>query len=180
MRRPPGEALIRRRLDDEHSVILVQGGFASLIAAYRDHVTRWELGSDGLLDTMMRQGLSGVVLHMALRPLDESVGVTINFRQPVLNIFITGDAATRWITGRAFTEGVRATDSSRLYLQSQRPRRDPSTSIVDVAGLDILQILEQYYRHSEQAPARFFELDGDRRLVTARHPRHSIGPGPAH
>lgn len=159
-----GVALVRRAFDGQRNLLVAQADFSGLLAAYRDHVARWELETDGLLDVMMAQGLAGLALHLTVRPEDESVGFTVNIRHPALNLFLTGDALQGWVTGRALTEGVSTADTSRLYVQSQRPRHDPSTSILEVDGLDLLDIFEQYYRKSEQAPARFYELPHERFL----------------
>lgn len=156
-----GSVTIRRSLNDRRNVLLTSGRFDVFLAAYHDHVQRWELETDGLLDAMMRQGLAGVALHVSLRPPDESVGFTFNIRHPSINLFITGDAATQSITGRAMTQGVRVAESSRVFVQSQRPGQEPSTSILEVEGLDLLVMLDRYYRGSEQAPARFFEFEDD-------------------
>lgn len=43
-------------------------------------------------------------------------------------------------------------------MQTQRPRRPPALSAVEVTGFDALDIFEQYYRRAEQNPARFYEL----------------------
>jgi len=110
---------------------------------------------------MMRQGLGAAALYLAFRPHDEAVGFTLNFRTPPINIFITGDGAASTVTGRAFTEGVRTAETSRLFVQSQRPGQDQIQSLVEVEGLDVLDVFEQYYSRSEQAPARFFELSDD-------------------
>ena len=156
-----GEVVVRRAFDGGRNLLIAQGQFAAFLAGYRAHVARWELETDGLLDVMMRQGLAGLALHLTARPEDESVGLTVNIRHPAINLFLTGDATQSWVTGRAITEGVRTSESSRLYVQAQRPGHEPSTSILEIDGLDLLDILEQYYRKSEQAPARFYELPDD-------------------
>jgi hypothetical protein len=147
-----GEVVVRRAFDGQRNLLIARGNFAGFLAGYREHVARWELETDGLLDVMMRQGLAGLTLHLTARPEDESVGFTVNIRHPAINLFLTGDAVQSWLTGRAITEGVRTADTSRLYVQSQRPGQEPSTSILEIDGLDLLDIFEQYYRKSEQAP----------------------------
>jgi molecular chaperone Hsp33 len=43
-----------------------------------------------------------------------------------------------------------------------RPRGEPQTSVIEVTGFDVLEIFEQYYDRSEQNPARFYPLEGER------------------
>ena len=160
-----GEVLIHRRFDRARAAILADGDFRLVFEAYQEHVERWELPLDPFLETLMRQGLAATARHLSGRPYDESVGFTLNFREPPTNLFLTGDAAKSTIVGRAFTDGVATTESSRFNVQSVRPGQPPIQSLIDVQGLDVLDVFEQYYRRSEQAPARFFELTGNRFLM---------------
>lgn len=152
--------------------MVAEGNFTAFFLAYVEHVRRWEVEVDGLTYTMMRQGLAAATLHLSARPLDESIGFTLNFREPPINIFLTGDASSSRVTGRVFTEGVRTTESSRLFVQSQRPGHDQMQSMVEVYGLDVLEVFEQYYARSEQEPARFFEPSEDRFLMIQALPDH--------
>jgi len=160
-----GEVFIKRRFDRGRQVILADGDFTQVFEAYHEHVERWELALDPFHVTLMRQGLAATALHLSGRPYDESVGFTLNFREPPTNLFLTGDAAQSTIVGRAFTDGVATAESSRFSVQSMRPGQPPFQSLIDVQGLDVLEVFEQYYRRSEQAPARFFELSGNRFLM---------------
>ncbi len=154
----PGEVAVRRFLDDENDLIVSSGDFAPLFDAYLDHVRRWEKAPDGLGSVMMRQGLAAAALHLANRPRDEYVGWTLNVCTPPLNIFLTGDSAQGAVTGRVYAENVRTTGANRLFVQMRRSDGDRMESTVEVAGLDVLQIFEQYYRDSEQQPVRLFEV----------------------
>jgi molecular chaperone Hsp33 len=169
---PPrgGEVVIRRRFDRLHQAVLADGDFAAVFAAYNEHVERWELPLDPFLATLMRQGLAATALHLSARPHDETVGFTLNFKEPPTNLFITGDAAKNTFVGRAFEDGVATAESSRLYVQTFRPGQPVFQSLIDVEGLDVLAVFEQYYARSEQAPARFFELEGDRFLMVQTLP----------
>jgi len=165
-----GEATVRRYLDPRNDVLVTLGDFGSLYAAYREHVRRWEAEPDGFSATLMRQGLGAAVLHLSSRPPGESVGWTIHVHRPATNLFLTGDSGEATVTGRVFTEGVRPSTASRMYVQSSRTRGGPSESTVDVQGVDILEMFEQYYERSEQLPARFFEVDDDRFLMVLALP----------
>jgi len=59
-----GEATIHRHIDRENDLLVMRGDFASLFAAYLDHVRRWESEPDGLSQTFMRQGLGAAILHL--------------------------------------------------------------------------------------------------------------------
>jgi hypothetical protein len=154
-----GHATIRRFIDHEHDLLIARGDFGPMFAAYLDHARRWESEPDGLSQTLMRQGLGAATLHLATRPPGESVGWTIHVHRPPTNLFLTGDSRDAVVTGRVFTENVRAADSSRMYVQTSRSSGEPSQSTIEVLGFDVLEMFERYYRQSEQTPARFFEID---------------------
>lgn len=156
-----GETTIRRSLDRQRVLALAEGRFEPIFRAYDEHVRRWELASDGLGLAMACDGLAATALHVASRPPQETVGFTVNIHHPPLNIFLTGDTSQGTITGRVFTEGVRTAPSSRLFVELYRPETGAVQSSLDVTGLDVFRIFEDYYARSEQLPARFFSLGGD-------------------
>lgn len=153
---------IARSYDPSRGLMVARGDFRSIAQGYSEHCERWEIPLDGLTFTMMRQGLAAVALHLAFRPLDESVGITVNVAKPALNLFLSGDAGRATVTGRAFVDGVRTGETGRLFVQTHRARSGVTESAIEIVGLDVLDIFEQYYARSIQSPARFFELDGDR------------------
>lgn len=157
-----GATTVRRYLDAARVLSLTDADFEPIFRAYEEHVRRWELPIDGLSITMMRDGLVALALHLATRPAHESVGVTINVQAPPLNLFLTGDAGERTVTGRVFTEDIRAAATNRMFVQAFRSATGPMQSTIDVEGLDVLGMFEDYYDRSEQSPARFFNLGGDR------------------
>jgi molecular chaperone Hsp33 len=160
-----GEATIRRYIDRGHDLLVSRGHFGALFAAYVDHARRWDKEPDGLSQTFMRQGLGAAALHLANRPKGESVGWTIQIHRPPTNVFLTGDSADSIVTGRVFTENVRPTDHSRMYVQTTRSEGRPSASTIEVFGLDILEMFERYYVQSVQTPARFVEIDEESFLM---------------
>lgn len=166
----PGEVTVRRFIDRENDVLVTKADFGPLFAAYLDHVRRWEVEPDGLSQVMMRQGLGAVVLHLVNRPATESVGWTIHVQQPPTNLFLAGDAAESNVTGRVYTEGVKDTDDSRMYVQVSREGRPPTQSMIDIEGVDVLSMFEQYYEKSEQVPARFFEVTDSEYLMVLALP----------
>jgi len=165
-----GAVTVHRRLHRGRGVLLSDGRFGAFFEAYLQHARTWATEIDGLIEVMMRQGLAALALHLANRPRDEAVGVTVNFRQPPLNLFLTGDAAEGSLVGRAFAQGVRTAEESRLFVQTRRPRHEPMQSAIEIEGLDLLEIFEQYYARSEQHPARFFELGPEAVLMVLALP----------
>jgi molecular chaperone Hsp33 len=154
----PGESTVRRYADRAHNTVMARGDVTGLFAAYLDHAERWQSAPDGLSQVMIRQAMGAAALHLSCRPTDELVAWTLNIAKPPLNIFVAGDAGERSVVGRVFTEDVDTIETSRFFVESKRPRREPSRSTVLVERLDVLEIFQQYYQQSEQTFARFFEL----------------------
>jgi hypothetical protein len=157
----PGDVRIDRCLSRERNVIAARGVFTPLFNDYIEHSRRWVGEPDGLVLTMMRQGLAAAALYLTGRPYDEETAWTVNLPEPPLNLFFVADAAGSAVTGRFFDRHVKAEPHSRLFVQLVRPRGKPHESVIEVTGFDVLSMLERYYAQSEQATARFFECDGD-------------------
>ncbi len=163
----PAEVVLHRRFDNLRSILVTEGDFADLIGAWRRHVTLWDSLPDGLSITLVRQGLASAALTLANRPRGETVAWTLNLKRPPTNLFLTGDSRASIVTGRVFTEAVKTVESSRLFVETVRSGDEPSLSILEVVGLDVLYIFEQWFARSVQNPVRFFELEEDR-FVQAR------------
>ncbi|NNE44318.1 MAG: hypothetical protein HKN12_08905 [Gemmatimonadetes bacterium] len=169
-----GEVTVRRLEDLENDLLVIRADFQHLYAAYLDHVRRWESDPDGLSQILMRQGLGAATLHLSCRPLGEMVGWTINIHQPPTNVFLTGDSSERTVTGRIYTENVKPSEQSRMFVQTTRNAGTPRQSVVEVDSHDVLQIFEDYYGRSEQRPARFFEVGDTDFLMLLGMPRVDV------
>lgn len=156
-----GEATTLRYVDRDVEAILVHVHIGQVFSAYRDHVQRWDALPDGLALVMMRQGLAAAILDLSFRPRDAHVAWTVNITEPPINLFLTGSADQSTVTGRVFTEGVKTKERSRLFLEVSDPRKGSSQSSIEVTGLDVIGIFDQYYVQSEQTMTRGFELDDE-------------------
>lgn len=161
---------IHRAILDEPGWLCAWGVFTPVFEEYAAHRQRWSLEADPLGLTMMRQALAGACLQLAFRPPEESIGWTLNFAAPPTNIFVAGDSHSHEIVGRIFTENVETSAGSRLFVQTQRPEHPTTQSIIPFQGWDVLDVFEEYHRHSEQVLARFFEWDEDRFAVVKALP----------
>ena len=154
-------AVVRCFLDLDRYASIARGRFDRLFSPYLKHARKWTALPGGQVESMMLHGLAAATLDLALRPPDEFTAWTLNIKEPPLNFFFCGDNAEFIITGRVFTRDVQTTDSSRLFVESQRPKRKPTRSSVDVDGLDVLDIFAQFYDRSEQLPSRFHRIQND-------------------
>jgi molecular chaperone Hsp33 len=153
-----GSVVVQRYMDRDHGAIISRADFRELFRAYLDHVMLWEgKPPDGLVEVMMRQALAAGTLHLATKRRGEQVAWTLNVAEPPLNVFVTGDNERCMITGRAFTEDVRTVERSRFFVETRRGE-ESFRSVIEVSGLDVLGVFDQFYVQSEQRRGRFYEL----------------------
>lgn len=121
-------------------------------------------------DTMLKDALAALTLHLASRPQDENCGWTLNFHEPHLNIFVTGNSRPGRVAGRVFTEDVRDFGNNIFSAQTTRPGHTAQQSMVQVEGRDIFSCVEQYYDQSEQRIARLFRQDEEDVVMLTSQP----------
>lgn len=151
-------AHVERFILRAHDAMLAYGEFGALFEAYHRHARRWDLPLDPLGSVMMHQALGGACLQLSFRVAEETSAWTVNVRKPALNLFVCGGGNDATITGQYFVDAVQAIEDNRLFLQRSHPQRKTSRSVVTVEGIDVLDMFEQYFRSSEQLPARLIEL----------------------
>ena len=168
MQAPEG-ALVESYLVRDRNALALYGNFAQIIHDLDLHIVSQGLDYDPFTRQLLIDGLSALGLHLATRPVDEYVGWTVQIRQPLMNLFFTGDARTGALVGRAFTdpEDVAARDESVFFSQSKREFGDPQLSSVAVTGVDLYGVVEQFYEKSEQKLARFFPRDAIAGFIVA-------------
>lgn len=155
---PAGSAHVERTILRDHDAMLAVGDFGALFEAYHRHARRWDLPLDPLGLVMMHQALAGACLQLAFRVVEETSAWTLNVGKPPLNLFVTGGSTDHTVTGRYFVDDVKTEADNRLFVQRSHPQREAARSVITVEGIDVLGVFEQYYRSSEQLPARLVEL----------------------
>lgn len=139
--------------------LLVRGKFSDLYMDYYLHLMQHGLKHEDHLDTMLKEAITGLTLHLGSRPHDETCAWTIHLHDPLLNFFVTGSSRPPGrVTGRLFTEDVRDMGKSIFIAQSTRHGESPRQSMIDFQGTDLLKAIEHFYTQSEQRPTRFFRL----------------------
>lgn len=162
--------------------LAIQADFGPLFTDYYLHLMQNEIRLEPEHDGMLKDALAAMTLHLTARPRDELSAWTINLNQPVLNLFVTGDSniddkqptdtglLVGTVCGRVFTHDVKVGPTCLFFAQSKRPRLPDRQSTVEVTGTDMLRLAEQYYAQSEQLPARYFRLGGDRYGMVVAQP----------
>lgn len=152
------------------NALLCAGDFGAMFMDLYLHLgqTGVVLGSGA--DEKMKLLLAALALHAASRPHGETCAWTMHLEEDAMNIFAVAENPTGHITGQVFTENVRATGGNVLHAEVAAASGARRRSWVDFAGADILRAAADYYARSEQRPARYFELGGDRFALLAAQP----------
>ena len=78
-----------------------------------------------------------------------------------VNYFVVGSSHTQDVVGRIFTDNVRETDMTMLYAQNICRERETHTSVIPLSSDSPAAWVEEFFRVSEQHPARAFAGHGD-------------------
>ncbi len=152
------------------NALLAQADFGPLYVDYYLHLADHQIQPDPEHDAMFKRALAGMVLHCVSRPWNEMTAWTINFQQPLVNLFLTGDNEDGTITGRVFDDNVREMPENLFFADVIRGRGEKRRSSVSFEGHDPLVAVEQFYRQSEQRGARYFDLGGESFALLSEHP----------
>ena len=153
----------------ERNALAVRGQFGSLYTDYYLHLMQHGLRNEPRADQLLKDGLAALTLHLASRPWGEATAWTVNLRNPVLNVFVTGSNRQANVTGRVFTEDVRQNDTNLFFSQVTNGGEPVRQSTVEIGQVDLFEAVESYYQQSEQRPARYFQHDDeDFVMVTAQ------------
>lgn len=152
------------------NVLLAQADFGELFVDYYLHLGANQLKVAPELDGMFKRALAAFALHCASRPKNEMIAWTINFQQPLVNMFLTGDNETGAVTGRIFTENVKEGPENLFYADVVRGRQPKRRSAVTFAGADPMVAAEKFYGQSEQRGARYFQPGEEEFHLFSEHP----------
>jgi Disulfide bond chaperones of the HSP33 family len=161
---------IRTHFVRGRNALVARADFGDLFVDYYLHLSDQKLQIAPEHDAMFKRALAAFALHSASRPWKEMTAWTINFQQPLLNIFLTGDNETGAITGRVFSEDVRELSENVFYSDIVRPGQPRRRSVVNFSGNDPFVAVETLYQQSEQRPARLFQLGEEDFALVTEHP----------
>ena len=152
------------------NVLLAKADFSQLYVDYYLHLSDQAIKVAPEHDELFKRALAAFVLHSASRPHNELTAWTINFQNPLVNIFITGDNADGSVAGRVFAENVKEMPTNLFFTDVVRGTQPKRRSSVEFTGSDPLAAVEAYYRKSEQRPARYFQTGEEEFTLVAAHP----------
>lgn len=161
---------IKTRFVRGRNVLYAKADFGQLYVDYYLHLKDYQIAMEPEADRFLKTALALFSLHCISRPRNDVLAWTINFQQPLLNLFLAGDTGTGDVVGRAYTENVKQAPENSFYQDLVRRGREPHRSVVSFAGGDMVTALETFYHYSEQRPARFFQLSEHRFAILSAHP----------
>jgi molecular chaperone Hsp33 len=161
---------IRTYFVRNRNVLVARADFGELYVDYYLHLSEQKIQVAPEHDALFKRALAAFVLHCASRPWKEMTAWTMNFQEPLVNLFLTGDNETGAITGRVFAEDVRQLDQNVFYVDIVKPGQPKRRSAVNFSGADPFVAVEAFYRQSEQRPARLFQLGEEDFALVSEHP----------
>lgn len=151
------------------NALAVRAEFSQLFVDYYLHLMDHGLRNESPEDDLLKEAIVGLTLHLTTRPIRETHAWTMNFQDPLLNIFVTGSSLSQSIVGRAFTEGVRKQNVGLFHAQNTEPDNEPRRSTIELSGSSVFKAVEDFYQQSEQRLARLLTHgDEDFVLVSAQ------------
>lgn len=157
------------------NALLLRAQFTPIYTDHYLHLMEQSIRHPEALDQMLKDLLAMLTLHAVSRPWAETIAWTVNLRAPRVNLFATASSLGESVVGRVFTDDVREPDRNYFYSQTTAENLpEPRLSTLEVDGLDPLQWSEQYYKQSEQRPARAFRLEDEVFALIVAQPDYDV------
>ncbi|MDR0533284.1 MAG: Hsp33 family molecular chaperone HslO [Verrucomicrobiales bacterium] len=161
---------IRTYFVRHRNALLARAEFSELYVDYYLHLAANDIQYPGAQDRLFKETLSALTLHCASRPHNETIAWTVNFQNPLVNIFVTGDNETGGVAGQVFNQNVKQTDHNFLFSDVVRGTEPARRSVIEFEGRDVFRAVEKYYLQSEQRPARFFQFAEEDYVMISAQP----------
>jgi len=161
---------IRTYFVRNRNALLARADFGDLFVDYYLHLSANQIRVAPEHDAMFKRALAAFALHSASRPWNEMIAWTINFQNPLVNLFLTGDNGTGAVTGRVFDENVKELPENLFFADVVRGNQPKRRSSVTFEGNDPIKAVEKFYSQSEQRGARYFQLGEEDFALVTEHP----------
>jgi len=161
---------VRTHFVRDRNALVARAEFGELFVDYYLHLSANRIRVAPEHDAMFKRALAAFTLHCASRPWNELIAWTINFQQPLVNLFLTGDNQTGAVTGRVFDENVKEGPENLFFADVVRDGQPKRRSAVTFEGADPIPAVEKFYAQSEQRGARYFPLAEEEFALVAEHP----------
>ena len=150
--------------------MVARADFGALFVDYYLHLGANAIKPAPEHDALFKRALAAFGLHCASRPRNEITAWTINFQNPRVNLFLTGDNELGTVTGRIFDLNVKELPENIFYSDVVRGRGEKRRSAVTFTGADPIGAAEKFYTQSEQRAARYFQVAEEEWVMVTEHP----------
>lgn len=161
---------VQSRFIRNRNVLMATANLEKLFNSYHNHVDRYHLSIEPEYQMLFEPALAAFTLHCVSRPRREAISWTINFQNPLLNLFLVGDTDEGSVAGRVFWENVKSNKTNSFYQEVARENKETQRSYIEFTGSDPLIAVEKFYEESEQRPAKFFQLSLNQMVILSAHP----------
>ena len=111
-------------------------------------------------DEKLKQLIIFFALHLSAKPPGDTFAWTLHFHdENPYSLFVTGNAATKYIVGHVITENIRHADVNTFHAQVSNAKGEASRSSIQCESSNIKEMLEDYYNKSEQLSAKFSMIE---------------------
>ncbi len=169
---PPdeGAAVVACRFVRERNALLCSADFGVVFMDVYLHLGQNAVVLGGGADEKLKLLLTALTLHVASRPHADTCAWTMHFEAEKMNIFAVAENPSGHVTGQVFTDNVRSAGGNVLHAEIAGACGERRRSSIDFRGADIFAAAAGYYARSEQRPARYFDLGGDRFALLVAQP----------
>ncbi len=157
------------------NALLARAAFGDMFVDYYLHLSANAIRVEPAHDAIFKRALAAFTLHCASRPWNELIAWTINFQEPLVNVFLVGDNETGAVAGRVFAENVKEGPENLFYADVVRGQQPKRRSAVAFEGDDPFRAAEKFYTQSEQRGARYFQLGEEEFALLSEHPDCDLG-----
>ncbi len=161
---------VRTSFVRNRNALVARAEFGDMFVDYYLHLSSNQMKVAPEHDAMFKRALVAFTLHSASRPRNELTAWTINFQQPLVNIFLVSDNDTGAVAGRVFDENVKEGPENLFFSDVVRGNHPKRRSAVTFEGDDAIAAAEKFYAQSEQRGGRYFQLAAEEFALVSEHP----------
>jgi molecular chaperone Hsp33 len=152
------------------NALLARAAFEPLYVDYYLHQGQIGIQHSPFQDELFKEALAAMTLHGASKPWSDVTAWTLHFQLPLVNLFVTADNQSGNITGQIFTDNVKDIGRNLMLADLARGGEAPRRSSVEFTARRPFGAVEEFYRCSEQRPARFFTHSEEDFVLIAAQP----------
>lgn len=156
----------------ERNALATRADFGPLYVDHYLHLMQHGMRLEPNIDLALKEALGALALYLASRPRDEDIAWTVNFQEPLFNLFVTGNTCQERVTGRAFTKDIKIGPQNRFISQVRDDHSGGQVrqSVVEFEGADVFRSVEHFFQQSEQRLARLFRFSEETYVLISAQP----------